>query len=161
MIASHEGEGDLAVEHHHHRLDLMLGRGAALDLLQQIASGLSALHDTRLEGADQAGVVHRDLKPANVLIDTTGRVRLVDFGIAVVADEHSASEAWGTLAYMSPEQATGEPIQTTSDVFSFGALIYDRETLQYVPHDAQATASSSTAWPCRSANSRSGSMSAG
>ncbi len=105
--------------------DGALTPATGLDLLQQIAAGLSALHDVHLADRQQAAVVHRDLKPANVIIDSTGRVRLVDFGIAVLADPDSNSDAWGTLAYMSPEQATGDPVEATSDVFSFGALVYE------------------------------------
>ncbi len=99
--------------------------GPALDLLLQVASGLAALHDVRLPERRTVGLVHRDLKPANVIVDPEGRVRLVDFGIAVAADSEQVTEAWGTLAYMSPEQATGEPVTVTSDIFSFGALFYE------------------------------------
>jgi tetratricopeptide (TPR) repeat protein/tRNA A-37 threonylcarbamoyl transferase component Bud32 len=102
-----------------------LAKETALDLLQQIAAGLTALHDLRLPGQAEHGLVHRDLKPANVLVDATGRVRLVDFGIAVVADPSSQTDAWGTLSYMSPEQAIGEPVAASSDVFSFGAILYE------------------------------------
>jgi tetratricopeptide (TPR) repeat protein len=86
----------------------------ALDLLLQVASGLAALHD--------AGIVHRDVKPANVLVDHAGRVRVVDLGISETAGSRERAR-WGTLNYMSPEQAAGEFVGVGGDVFAFGALM--------------------------------------
>jgi eukaryotic-like serine/threonine-protein kinase len=85
-----------------------------------IASGLAHAH-TR-------GVVHRDLKPANVLFDEEGRPKIADFGIArLAAGEGTLTEAGtllGTAAYISPEQASGEPAGAASDVYSFGVMLY-------------------------------------
>jgi serine/threonine-protein kinase len=85
-----------------------------------IASGLAHAH--------ARGVVHRDLKPANVLFDGEGRPKIADFGIArLAAGEGTLTEAGtllGTAAYISPEQASGEPAGAASDVYSFGVMLY-------------------------------------
>src|SRR3954454_8906660 len=89
-----------------------------------IAAGVAA----GLAHAHARGVVHRDLKPANVLFDEEGRPKLADFGIArMVAGEGTLTEAGtvlGTAAYISPEQASGEPASAASDVYSFGVMLY-------------------------------------
>ena len=85
-----------------------------------IAAGLAHLHER--------GFVHRDLKPANVLFDEEGRVKLADFGLARSAAGPStlteAGTVLGTAAYISPEQASGEPTTPASDVYSFGVLLF-------------------------------------
>jgi serine/threonine-protein kinase len=86
----------------------------------EVASGLAHAHSR--------GVVHRDLKPANVLFDQEGRAKLADFGIArMAAGDGTFTEAGtvlGTAAYISPEQAAGEPATAASDVYSFGVMLY-------------------------------------
>ena len=85
-----------------------------------MASGLAHLHSR--------GLIHRDLKPANVLFDEEGRAKLADFGLA----RHSAGSGTlteagtvlGTAAYISPEQAAGEPARPASDVYSFGVILF-------------------------------------
>ena len=96
------------------------------------ASRIMADVASALDAAGRAGVVHRDVKPENVLLDeASGRALLADFGIArAVAAEASSSStgqgvAVGTPAYMSPEQATGEDIDTRSDLYALGVVAYE------------------------------------
>jgi eukaryotic-like serine/threonine-protein kinase len=97
-----------------------------IDFALQIVDGLSAAH--------RAGIVHRDLKPANIMVTKTGRIKLLDFGLAKqvnAAPDEQVSELTepgliiGTATYMSPEQACGEPVDLRSDQFSFGLILYE------------------------------------
>jgi eukaryotic-like serine/threonine-protein kinase len=102
----------------------------AIDYALQIAKGLSAAHGK--------GVVHRDLKPENVFVSTDGHVKILDFGLAkrvdAAAEQTSAptgsghtrpGTVMGTMGYMSPEQLRGLSVDHRSDIFSFGAILYE------------------------------------
>ncbi len=92
-----------------------------LDLLLQIASGLSYAHSK--------DVIHRDIKPSNVRILDNGRAKIMDFGTAKLANVESnltqTGMTLGTVAYLSPERLLGEPSGTNSDIFSLGVLAYE------------------------------------
>jgi Tol biopolymer transport system component len=126
----------------HDRL-MRVGRLPVKELLAigvQIAEGMQEAHARR--------IVHRDLKPHNVLIDGAGRVKILDFGLAkpldgprpddvVMVDALTRSAELtrmggivGTVAYMSPEQAQGKPLDSSSDLFSFGVMLYELATGQ-------------------------------
>ena len=118
-----------------------LSRSGALPLRQALAYGADIA--AALDAAHRQGVIHRDLKPGNIMLARSG-ARLLDFGLArqVVGDssavgdqtaEHATERmpltdpgtVVGTLLYMSPEQAEGRPLDGRSDIFSFGAVLYE------------------------------------
>ncbi len=88
----------------------------------QLTDGLAAAH--------RAGIVHRDIKPENLLLDRSGRLRIVDFGLAKVLADGTATAGIprGTAAYMSPEQTRGEPVDDRTDVWAAGAVLYEMLT---------------------------------
>ena len=93
-----------------------------LAIASQIAEALSAAH--------QQGIVHRDLKPGNIKVREDGTVKVLDFGLATIGDPSSLHEAEaglivGTPAYMSPEQAKGQPVTRTTDIWAFGCVLYE------------------------------------
>jgi Protein kinase domain len=94
-----------------------LPRQKALDIARQLCAGLAAAHDQ--------GVLHRDLKPANIMVDGRGRIRIMDFGLAVTSDDPGVRESAGTPGYMAPEQLAGGRITERTDLFAFGLVLYE------------------------------------
>src|SRR5213079_2451710 len=133
-IASELIEGDTL------RQRLMRGQmelREAVDVAIQVASALAAAHET--------GIVHRDIKPENIMLRPDGYVKVLDFGIAKLAEstfaEATADEAesvtlagtnlgsiLGTVRYMSPEQARGAPVDKRADIWSLGVVLYEMVT---------------------------------
>ena len=126
--------GSLSEKIHRDRTDLR----KLLDLLAQAADGVAKAHG--------AGIVHRDLKPDNIMVSDDGFVKILDFGIAKLVEPPKPSSGdlteaatalmgntragivMGTVGYMSPEQAQGKAIDTRSDIFSFGSILYEAAT---------------------------------
>ena len=99
--------------------------GKALSFARDIATGMSVAHN--------AGVIHRDLKPANILIDDTGLLKIVDFGVAAAAksgDTQLTKTGYviGSPKYMAPEQILGKKVEETADIYSLGVILYEMIT---------------------------------
>jgi serine/threonine-protein kinase len=106
-------------------LDRRIDAGAALFIAREILEGLAHAHRP---DRSRPPIVHRDITPRNVLVDRSGRVQIVDFGIAKPA--HADARAAGSVGYMAPEQARGEAVDPRADVFSVGCVLYELLTNQ-------------------------------
>jgi eukaryotic-like serine/threonine-protein kinase len=143
-VGHHDGLDFIAMEYvEGQTLRAMLSQGEidikrAVDFAAQAAMGLAAAHD--------AHVVHRDIKPENLMIAPSGHLKILDFGLAKLSDKHQeflasqtatvtrtpaltrAGAIVGTTAYMSPEQARGQPLDGRTDIFSLGVVLYEALT---------------------------------
>ena len=108
----------------------------AVEIMQQVCRALEAAHSV--------GVIHRDLKPQNIMRDRTGRIVVMDFGLARTLEGEGMTQSGalvGTMEYMSPEQALGKPLDQRSDIFALGLIFYEMLTGQ-MPFKADSTIAS-------------------
>ena len=117
---------------------------------RRVAALLAPVADA-LHKAHESGIVHRDVKPSNLLLESDGRLRLVDFGLAQSGTERDGltrtGAVMGTPEYMSPEQATGESVDARTDTWSLGAVLFEMLTLQSpVLARGSAAACDATTW---------------
>jgi Tol biopolymer transport system component len=147
-IFQHEGMDCLVMEYVAGKTlrDLIPKQGMqvkeSLRIASQVAEGLSKAH--------RAGLVHRDIKPTNVMVPESGPVKILDFGLAKGSDGAKPADddptrtvsplteegvVVGTVSYMSPEQAQGKPVDSRSDIFSFGSMLYEMLTGRRAFHE--------------------------
>jgi len=137
-IGSHEGAPYVVQELLEGETLRAVLSGGRLPQRKTIDYGLQIVHG--LAAAHEKGIVHRDLKPENVFVTNDGRVKILDFGLAKLTHTEERGQAtnlptatagtepgvvMGTLGYMSPEQVRGKPADARSDIFSFGAILYE------------------------------------
>jgi serine/threonine-protein kinase len=125
-VGEQDGHPFIAMEYIHGetlaeliRTPSALSTARKLQLMEELCDGLGFAH--------KAGIVHRDVKPANVMVEHDGVVKILDFGIARIAESGmtQAGMLIGTLNYMSPEQVAGQVVDRRSDIFAVGAVLYE------------------------------------
>ena len=130
-VGEHEGMSFIAMEFiEGESLEAMIAArrklpiGSVVELIAQLGDALDYAH--------RNGVVHRDIKPANILVDSEGRPKIVDFGIARIASSSltQTNTVLGTPSYMAPEQIAGQKVDHRADLFALGAILYELLTLQ-------------------------------
>jgi TolB-like protein len=139
-IGTHEGRGYLVLEY-------LEGKPLQGPLRADETVRVSVLIATAIEAAHRKGITHRDLKPGNIMMADDGSVKLLDFGLAKLTESGDmdvtrtvAGTVIGTAAYMAPEQAEGKPLDARSDIFSFGAVMYELVAgRRAFPGDSMAT----------------------
>ena len=107
----------------------LIEKKSPLDLNELLGYTLQVLR--ALHVAHQEGIIHRDIKPQNVMLLGDGKIKVMDFGIAKLPNTETVTvtdKAVGTVYYMSPEQASGKPLDPRSDIYSLGAMMYELAT---------------------------------
>lgn len=115
--------------------DLHLSMADAVSIAIQVCRALDYAHQKTDTGGSSRGIIHRDVSPPNVLVDQSGLVKLIDFGIAKATGRHDQTRAGlikGKVGYMSPEQARGEALDRRSDIYSVGIVLYECLTHEYM-----------------------------
>src|SRR5262249_1793503 len=155
-IAEAEGQHFIVMQYVAGKTLRELLRRGGLPLKETLRSAIQTAD--ALAQAHTHGIVHRDLKPENIMVTEQGQVKVLDFGLAKLAERTESGESaptetlklqteegtiLGTVAYMSPEQADGKKVDARSDIFSFGSVLYEMLT------PPKASASSPSPTPAR------------